>query len=172
MGIRLYYLFGILFMTSCVSVKFTVPQPENVEEMKSFPKSWRGTYVTDTNDTLFLEGNALVFKDSLKAEKYIVGRQILIKKSGKYIVINVKNEQNWDVIIAQKKRQNLNLFALDISQEEQKKIEKISGLTPVKTIKNSEEKVDYYLIIPSKEDFEKLIKNDLFTPFLYFEKVK
>jgi hypothetical protein len=172
MALRIFYLLGVVFMTSCVSVKFSTPQPADTAEMPSFPKSWRGRYVTMTDDTLFIGHNRLVFKDSLKEEKYIIGQQIVLKKSDKYLVINVKNEQNWDVVLAEKKRKALNLYALDISEEEQKKIGRIAAVTPVKTVKNSEGKVDYYLISPSGAHFEKLIKEHLFSPFIAFEKIK
>jgi len=172
MTFRVIYFFAFVFMTSCVSVKFTAPQPADAEELSSFPKSWRGRYVTMTDDTLIIYSNHLIFRDSLKEEKYIIGQQIVLKKLNKYIVLNVKNEHNWDVVLAEKNRKTLNLYALDISKDEQKKIGRISAITPVQTIKNPEGKVDYYLINPSGINFEKLIKENFFTPFLSFEKLK
>jgi len=99
-------------MTSCVSVKFSTPQPADTAEMTSFPKSWRGRYVTMTDDTLFIGHNRLVFKDSLKEETYIIGQKIVLKKSDKYLVLNVKNEQNWDVVLAEKKRSLKSIYFL------------------------------------------------------------
>lgn len=173
-NIVLFFLFFslIVFISSCVEVKFEQPQPAGIKAEKIFPVDLQGTYIDENNDTLIINDVTYRFGNG----KTIFGgggelsENLILKKYKKYYFLSEKNDSLWNIIVVKLKNKNdLKVFIID--GENKEKIEELKKITNVKERYKSEGEIDYYIINPDKKELKKMLRKKIFTEIGTFKKI-
>ncbi|MBE9481371.1 MAG: hypothetical protein IMY69_06720 [Bacteroidetes bacterium] len=172
-NIVLFFLFFslIVFISSCVEVKFEQPQPAGIKAEKIFPVDLQGTYIDENNDTLIINDVTYRFGNG----KTIFGgggelsENLILKKYKKYYFLSEKNDSLWNIIVVKLKNKNdLKVFIIDCENKE--KIEELKKITNVKERYKSEGEIDYYIINPDKKELKKMLRKEILTEVGTFKK--
>jgi len=167
-------LTGIGF-SSCTSVKFENSQPKDTEELNAFPPSLVGVYFDGEKDTLTLTNNSFKYgneKSFFHLNGTLASGESTLKISNDYLVLSLKDKGTWEVIVGKFSGKDLIAFYIDIDKEREKTIKQLKEIVTVKEIKNDNGTIDYYLINPTKNEFEKLIQKNLFAKKVVFKRIK
>ena len=179
---RMYLmLLAGLIVSGCATVKFEQPVPPNAKALKQFPEPLTGTYVERQNkDTLVITANAFRFGhkgDLFHLSGKLTGENTVLKKSGDFYLLSIseKDDPFWEVLPFKFKDNTLTVYALVLEDKPDKsakeeKLEKIRQITPVK-VKHTQTG-EHYLINPSEDELERLLRSGLFDKAAVFEKVK
>lgn len=105
--ISLFGLFG-----GCTKVYFDQPQPKNAKALNVVPKELRGKWVLDEDTTYITEKGRLditVYTDSLKKtevtkEAAYLSDSLILKKAGKFYVINQRDDAGWHITVIKKEK--------------------------------------------------------------------
>ena len=173
-NIVLFFLFFslIVFISSCVEVKFEQPQPAGTEAEKVFPADLQGTYIDENNDTLIV--NDVTYRFGTGKTIFNGGGELsenlILKKYKKYYFLSEKNDSLWNIIVVKLKNKNdLKVFIID--GENKEKIEELKKITNVKEIFNSDGEIDSYIINPSKKELKRMLRKKIFTEIGTFKKI-
>lgn len=160
------WLVAIAILFSCKSMYFKVPQPLDTVNLKDFPDSIRGLYTSENIDTLKIDQYSFVMgnKDSsVEGGGNLNSDSLTLKQMKEYLVLSIKEGDYWDVLLINYNKDTLTTFNIDINDEENDNLNKISKITPFRTLKNDKDEIVNYLINPSKKQFEQLVDLKLFT---------
>ena len=171
--IILFFLFFslIVFISSCVEVKFEQPQPAGIEAEKIFPADLQGTYIDENNDTLII--NDVTYKFGNKKTIFGGGRELsenlILKKYNKYYFLSEKNDTTWNIIVIKlKSKKDLKIFMID--GENKEKIEELKKITTVKELFDNNGEINGYIINPDKKELKKMLRKKIFTEIGTFKK--
>ena len=153
---------------SCSSLRFETSQPNGVEELKVFPRTFIGNYVSeDKKEHLRVDKSQLRINEDLSS----LGDESILKMYNGYYVLTVKDRISYcQVFLIKKIDQDILVQAFDIDQQNPMAIKKLKEILPVKEVKNGNDV--FYLINPTKEEFQILIDKNLFLKTYKFIKVK
>jgi hypothetical protein len=167
-----------VIMTSCTTVKFDKPQPADTNELKSFSSNLIGTFVGNSNDTLVISDKSFNYGSKKSSLIHIDGNltngQTVLKMSQDNYVLSLKDSSYWIVVIIKGTQTGLSVKYISLDKPDKDKeavIKKIQDITKVKEIKK-EGKVDYYLLAPTKQEFEKMLTGGVFSDTEEFKKIK
>jgi hypothetical protein len=164
--ITICFLVAMMILFSCKTMFFKVPQPLDTINLKEFPDSIRGFYTSENIDTLKIDQFSFVMgnKDSsVEGCGNLNSDSITLKQLREYLVLSIKEGDYWDVLLIKYNKDTLTTFNIDINDEENDNLNKISKITPFRTLKNDKGEIVNYLINPSKKQFEELVDLNLFT---------
>ena len=165
---KLFIVILAVFLMSCSAIKFETVQPIDGDVLKAFPKTFVGEYLSeDKKDTLTVtKSNFSIGKD-----KITLGDSLVLKMYNEYYSLNVKDDSGfWQVCLFKKNDKNIVANFFDLDKDNPFVIKKLKEVLPVKEIKN--DKDIFYLINPTKEEFQALIDKNLFIKKEVFTKIK
>lgn len=159
-------------MTSCVEVLFETPQPQGIKAINAFPETMRGSYLTSNNDTLIIASDQLKDPGAENDSIMKISEDFVLKKYKGYYIISLKHETGmWEVAIIEPKGKGaFRLFTFDGENEE--KMARVKQFTVVATILDEGGKPTQYKLNPTKKDFAKLLKSDVFEEIGVFNKLE
>lgn len=162
----------IVFISSCVEVKFEQPQPAGIEAEKIFPADLQGAYIDENNDTLIINDVTYRFGNG----KTIFGgggelsENLILKKYKKYYFLSEKNDSLWNIIVVKlNNKKDLKVFMID--GENKEKIEELKKITNVKEKYKNKGEIDYYIINPDKKELRKILRKEILTEVGTFNKI-
>jgi len=155
-------LFVIVFISSCVEVKFEEAQPQGVKALKSIPNNFQGTYLLGDNDTVQISPNSFQFSKPLenKTNIYELSNVFILKKWQNTYFVNLKDEDSkyWSVFFIKKNTENkLTIEFLGHSCSDSTSIQRLGEITLLKTYKKENEDEDGYIIKPSKKELKQIL---------------
>jgi len=159
-------------MTSCVEVLFETPQPQDVKSLDSFPETMHGSYLTSNSDTLIIASDEIIDPGAENDSIMKISEDFVLKKYKGYYIISVKHETGmWEVAILEPKGKGaFRLFTFDGENEE--KMARVKQFTTIETFLDEEGKPTKYQLNPSKKDFAKLLKADVFEEIGVFNQIE
>jgi hypothetical protein len=169
-----FALFTVMFI-SCGPVMFETPQPVDAAKLKSFPAHLTGTYMSGSGDTLIVtkktfnygnEHSLFPLNGNLKDEECI------FKKADDYYILNLKFDLYWTILIINETTTGISIHYVTIEESEiETLIPAIQAITDVEEM-NDEEGGISFLLAPTKQEFDKLVRSDIFNETVEFEKIK
>ncbi len=167
---EIVFLLLISLLASCTSILYQSPQPVNKKALEQFPKKYRGIYAFEDDDSpgMMIVGKRIFHlnaeSNSIGDETYYLSDSLVIKKGMGYLFLNFLDKDDlWELYVV-KRMKGGQLILLDEVSSDEKTIKTIQGITPLKTIRNENEDVDYYLLNPSKKELKTLLKLGIFEP--------
>ncbi|MDX2246403.1 MAG: hypothetical protein SF052_06495 [Bacteroidia bacterium] len=172
----------MVFITSCITVQFTQPQPEGKPALTSFPEEFRGTYLmTEPGDcsntdslVIFAEGflsisqtGDSVSPPTFERQKSFLSDSLVLKfyKGEYYLNVLDKEEKTYSVLLLKKER-NGDCVVWMINAE--KEIETLRRFTSdIEEVVNTEGKTDYYIANPSAKELSRFVESGGFQGLLY-----
>jgi hypothetical protein len=158
----------LLLASACKEVQFEVPQPEGRPNLKEFPKSIIGIYVTpdEVPDTVWVYPDRYVMTDEenqKKIKKEFLLSDALLREYQQYYFLNQKDTEkdSWKLtVVAISKEGILEFHSFSFSDED--KMERIAtALKARKVMKEDGKEIDYYLARPDKKQLMDVIKSGL-----------
>jgi hypothetical protein len=164
----IFPLLLVLLASACKEVQFEVPQPEGRPNLKEFPKSVQGTYLSqdETPDTLWIYADRYITTETneLKTKrKEVFVADIVLREYQGYYFVNTKDDEksSWQLGVATLSKTN-ELEFHSFSSADNEKMEKIAqAIGARKIFKKDSDEVDYYLARPDKKRLMEVIKSGL-----------
>ncbi|MBL4657919.1 MAG: hypothetical protein JKX73_07965 [Flavobacteriales bacterium] len=150
-----------LFLSSCFTVSFLEPQPQGVENLSDFPDKLIGNYLAD-DDTVVVTHKSYTMEN----ETFYISDSVVVKKFKKFYVVSVREEQTWTVMLVEQQKSG-DLAMYSISNDDYPdgaNCNKDSLIAEMKKICKVKKRDHGYFAKPSKKEFKKLIKKDIFRP--------
>lgn len=170
---------GLTFLLfSCTEIKFKQAQPKGIKDLAIIPEQIQGEYLLDKKDTIKISSDQIrIHQDStgLNDEVYEISDVFKVRYWKKIYFLNIKEKEDsiWTLIFIQKnKNQQLSAGFLNFSDKDKEKIDKIKSITKVQTILSESDKVNYYLVDPSRCELRKIMKQASFHSLISLEKIK
>ena len=181
------WIIGLVILTSCSTVEFEEPLPKDTKPLKSFPKHLLGKYIDSENkDTLIISKQGFDYGGknnffSLNGELLV--NNTVLKKFGDYYVLSKKgkNDNSWGIIPFKAVDNKIQVYylLLDIDTKDkvkaaeykEEKLARLQAITEVKTITDSKNNVENYLINPTNEQLKKMLKEDMFIKIIEFRRI-
>ncbi len=156
-------LFVIVFISSCVEVKFEEAQPQGVKALESIPNNFQGTYLLGDSDTVQISSNSFQFSKPLggKKEAYELSNIFILKKWQNTYFVNLKEEdaKYWSVFFIKKNKEHkLMIGFLGYSDSDTTSIQRLGEITQLKSYPKGGEEDDGYVINPSKKELKQILK--------------
>jgi hypothetical protein len=166
------FLITLIFMgilTACV--QFKEAQPQQVDNLNSFPSELIGKYTDPDQGTLTITEKSMnyVSKDQSKKMDKTLGNECILRSFNGYFVFNIKEDPNWQVFLTKAKGKDLDVFTLKIADND-KKLKKLQKIVKVE-INPAQEGGNTYVINPSKDEFQLLIDKQFFSKTNLFKRV-
>ena len=183
-------IISIMLMYSCASVVFEQSIPKEHEMISSFPQHYRGTFVDENNDTLRILSTSFEYgnRDTSQTimRKMLSAGDTELKEFKNYYILNIKDDSTyWTVLPMQLLDDELHVLDIDLAalrdsihldipdvDKEQMLYERLQNITNTKPIRNDKGEIEYYLIDPSKAEFDQLLKEGLYNKTMIFKKVQ
>lgn len=107
----------LLLLTSCSDVTFENPMPLNRRDLNQFPKKWQGEW-TDGEHS-YVIGHRFFYEKEASSSPIQLDETVRLRRFQGYLVLNQKQDNGeWQVLLAKRKKQQLQLFEFDASDEE------------------------------------------------------
>lgn len=173
-------LLFIAFLSSCISVEFTKPQPSWCENLSEFPKEMHGKFYTSDNDTIEIGSGYYKLissktKDSSEINDEVkiaeqLSDSLLFKSYNKAYFLNRKEQGNWRIsMISINKNKSIKVFAaLESEDKLLKKIKRVKDKTILKDVNG---KTTNIILNPTEKEFKKLISSKLFVEYMVLKRV-
>jgi len=174
--------------TSCSLVLFKHSVPEKAKVLENFPKKLIGKYISiNNNDTLTISNKKYQIGKSKKSNLIfesgdLSSNEFLLKRLNTNYILNIRKSENegyWIPVLLNIENNILKVSSLLLEKEDLPK-EKINEykknkIKLIKTITNVEVIIDgkneSYLISPTDNQLNKMIKNNLFEKVYEFKKL-
>lgn len=98
------FVFSVILLASCHSVKYADPQPVFWPSVPSFPKQLQGSYpLMGAQDGLVVGKQTITIKED---RTYTLGEDLILKRYQGYWIVSIKQEENkgWEVYAADKNK--------------------------------------------------------------------
>jgi hypothetical protein len=173
----LFFALILLSISSCTSVKFETSQPKDAPELSAFPPEITGNYISKNKDTVLILSNSFQLKESTIFGKgklnLLMPNEMVLKRMNEYYILSLKDSNAWEVLAFKQKGTNLIVYYINIDQKKEDKIiTTLKGLTKVTEILDGTGKIDRYQINPTKEEFQLLFDNKIFSEIVKLKKIK
>lgn len=163
-------------MQSCNSILFTDAQPEGAPVLKEFPENMLGSFMNEDLDTLVVSSTSFIFRDGdpVQLSGDIIPKGCVLKKMDDWYILSVQDEVEWEVFpIEITDNDHFTVHYIDLEENEEKRIvADLEGMMKVQKIYNEEGNFDYYVVSPSKKQFKRLLKKNVFSHSMNFERIK
>lgn len=169
----IYVIIMVFSLQSCSSVLFTSAQPEDTPALREFPERLLGTFA-NREDTLVVERTSFVYDggDAVNLTGDIKPPGAVLKKMNDWYFLSFKDEEDWWIYPFQISGEDrITVYFSDMNKKEEKILAEYKGELKFQKI-FKEGKLDHYLISPTKEQFQELLKKGLFSKKMTFERIK
>lgn len=171
-------LFFITFLSSCISVEFTQPQPYWCANLTLFPNEMQGHFYSNENDTVEIgsnyykliskDSNSILDTDTKNTEQ--LSDSLLFKPYKKIYFLNSKTNGNWQVSMV-KINKNHSITVYNAISSEEKLIKKLKNIKDKTILKDETGKIKRVILNPSEKEFKKLFRSKLFVEYMVLKKV-
>lgn len=176
-------------MYSCASIVYEQSIPKEQEMISSFPQHYRGVFVDEDNDTLRILSSSFEYGSGDTAhtmmQQTLSLGEMELKEFKNYYILNIKDDSTyWSVFPMKLIADTLYVYDIDLAglrdnikldisddEKEKKLFERLRHITPTKSIRNDKGELEYYLVNPSKEEFDQLLKEGLYNKTMVFKRV-
>ena len=167
------FLLLALLLVSCTGVKFDSPQPFGAPTLDEFPQKILGTFTSDENDTLRITKNSFRFSDGkeIDFEAELSAENTVLKLHRNTYILNLQDNGSWDVFPIKFSSNRITVYFADINSKTEKLL-KAKHPETVQEIRTEDGKLDHYLIDPSAQEFDRLLKKKLFSERVKFKRLK
>ncbi|MFD2518959.1 hypothetical protein [Salinimicrobium flavum] len=170
----LILFFAAVLFLSCTAVQFEQPQPTDLAALNEFPENIWGTYISEDTDTLivsrfefhFLGDREIEFSHDLNSPESV------LKKDGDHFILNLKNNDNWDVFPFRFEDDKLLVYYSCPTEEVEDLIADYRQTASVKEVPDTYGNIDFYLLDPTPAQFRDLFQKNIFSDHLIFTRVK
>lgn len=108
---------ALFLFTGCSDVTFENPMPLDRRDMSQFPKKWQGEW-TDGEHT-YVIGHRFFYEKESSPDPIQLDESVRLRRFQGYLVLNQKQDNGeWQVLLAKRKKQQIQLFEFDASDEE------------------------------------------------------
>ncbi|UZH55714.1 hypothetical protein JRG66_02175 [Salinimicrobium tongyeongense] len=163
-----------LFLPSCTAVKFEDPQPFAAPSLAEFPDKMCGTYVSNNEDTLFIEPGS--FRYARGIETGITGDlntpKTVLKKVNRTYILNLHDQDTWSVFPLKASKNKIVTHCANITSESEQLIFDVHKSSPVKEITTEDGKFAYFLLAPTNKEFRQLLRKKLFSEKMVFKRLE
>lgn len=146
-----------MLMTSCEELAFRQPMPHDAPNLSVFPQECIGTFVSesDPKDTL------VIYPDSVKDERFVLNAENLMRKHGKYYILNQHKRDRW-IVAAMRPRgkKGFDIYWFNIEGEKNKN--SLSRVTKTVLVQDSETGKEYMLVDPTSREFDRMLRSRAF----------
>lgn len=174
----------LIFLSSCIDVKFEEAQPNSTNPLSAFPKELQGTFYIESEEpdeidtisignTFFSEIHLLKLDSSpsIKRKNVHLSDSLILKKLANNYILNFKDKKYWSAFLIT--RINTEGFSVSyIDGNNENTINKLKKLTETKDIVDESGEINGHLINPSKSTLKKIIKDKkIFTEIWKLKKL-
>ncbi|MGB7841708.1 MAG: hypothetical protein WBL21_02880 [Salinimicrobium sp.] len=169
-------LAAIFVLQSCNSLYFTSSQPQDGSVLKQFPNHLLGSFASETEDTLVVKSTSFIFRggEAVNLSGDITPKGCVLKQIDDWYIISLQDGEEWEVFpVKVTGKDNFTVYFMDLEENEEKRV--ITGLKKkmeVQKIFAEDGSFDHYLINPSSSQFIEMLKDNLFTEEMDFERIK
>ena len=181
--VNIFSLTALLMMLSSCVVVFEQPQPSRTKELNAVPPELRGTYTEeDIDDTLIVTSDSYNYKSNSsdiihKNGSLKSGDAVLKKMNGNCVLSHRITDvpENfpknlWHVYLLKYKDNKLKVYFLNSKGNEALMVDSIRKIVPVKEIGDKDDKGN--LINPTKKQFKKIVRSNMFKESYVFNKIR
>ncbi len=166
-------LFVLTYFCSCGDVQYTAPQPSWVTKNETaFPKSMQGNYKSG-NDTFKITEDRIMLSKKDFDNDIVLSDSVLLRKWNTTFFLNLLHRNysgsnsigngssnTWSVIMAKEEKENL--FIYEVRLTDSLTLIKLKEITKVQEIKNTSGEINDFIINPTADEFQKIVKSNLF----------
>lgn len=164
----IYFFIAVSFMlTSCEELAFRQPMPHDVANLTTFPEECVGTFVSesDNKDTL------VIYRDSVKDERFILNEDNIMRKYGKYYIVNQRKRDRWTVAALRPRgKKGFDIYWFNIEGEKNKN--SLSRVTKTVMVQDPETNKEYMLVDPTGREFDRMLRSRAFQRKDKFRRIK
>ena len=159
---------------ACTMVRYETPQPAEVTSLPQFPEQLQGLFISEDQDTLEVTQFKFHFRngDEIQVKGDLSGSETVLKEFRNYYILNLKDEEVWDVFPIKLKNENIQVYFSATASRAEELMEELQETSSVKEILDEDGDLEYYLIAPTSEEFRKLLKKGLFDERLLFKRIE
>ncbi len=170
---KLYLAMIFLIGISCTMVRYENPQPAEAVALRSFPKQMHGSFVSDEQDTLEIDSVRFHFRNGKEINMVgdLTSQETILKQMGKYYIINLYEEDGWDVFPVKLKKDRISVYYTSLSTKVEDLMADLQVTSEVKEIADSTGHLNYYLIDPEPDEFRALLRKKLYNEKIVFERM-
>lgn len=161
-------------LMACTMVRYETPQPAEGISLPQFPEKMQGLFVSEDLDTLEVTQFQFHFRnsDEIQVKGDLSGNETVLKEFGKYYILNLKEEEIWDVFPIRLKNDKIQVYFSATAARAEELMEELNETSPVMEIADEDGDLEYYLIAPTSEELRRLIRKGLFDERLLFKRIK
>lgn len=165
---------SFLLWSSCTMVRFENPQPSGVVASPYFPMEMRGSFISDEQDTLEIDSLHFHFRngEEINMTGDLASEKTILKQIDKYFIVNFEEEKDWDVFPVKINKDQIIVYYTSLSSKVDDLMEELKLTSEVKEVTDSTGHLHYYLINPTPEQFETLLRKKLYNEELVFKRLK
>lgn len=169
------FLAVVIFVlwASCTMVRFEDSQPVDVVALSYFPEQMRGNFISDEQDTLEIDSVRFHFRNGNEINLIgdLTSEETILKQTGKYFIINLNEEEGWDVFPVRLHKDRITVYYTSLSSKVEDLMEELKLTSKVKEVVDSTGHLNYYLINPTGDGFRTLLRKKLYNEKLVFERM-
>ncbi|MEG9328244.1 hypothetical protein V6B16_09905 [Salinimicrobium catena] len=159
---------------ACTVVRYETPQPADVASLPQFPEKMQGLFISEDQDTLEVTQFKFHFRngEEIQVKGDLCGNETVLREFKNYFILNLKDEEVWDVFPLRLKNDDLQVFFSATASRAEELMEELKEIAAVKEIADEDGDLEYYLIAPTSEEFRRLMRKGLFDERLLFKRLK
>lgn len=148
-----------LLLSSCATLSYDHPMPDNSRVLNEIPGEFHGDYVQEDDENSYLEIRGNHFTTSEMTAT--IGEELELRPFQKYIVVNLREDMGWVVYLAERTGEgHIRLYHIDITEEEV--VEKLNSITATEIMLDEEGNLERIKINPTDAEFKQMIESELF----------
>lgn len=157
---------------SCTTVRFENPQPVDSQQLAEFPLQMQGLFISEEDDTLEVSTYKFSYRngEDMNITGDLLSQETVLKEFGDYYILNIKDEGVWDVFPLKVRKNRLIAYYSSLESDVEDLMEELKKTSVVKEIPDTNDQLGYYLVSPSKKEFEFLFEKNLFSEKLTFKR--
>lgn len=155
-------------------VRYETPQPAETASLPQFPEKLQGLFISEDLDTLEVTQFKFHFRngDEIQVKGDLSGSETVLKEFKNYYILNLKDEEVWDVFPIKVKNDDLQVYFSATASRAEEMMEELKETSPVMEITDEDGDLEYYLITPTSEEFRRLLRKGLFDERLLFKRIE
>jgi hypothetical protein len=173
--IKLVFLVGLLLVLALLyscDVYYSTPQPSWIKNEKVVPEKLRGNYLSykgfngsgHSKDKAGPQDTARISEKRIFIDNdwdFTLSDSVLLRTYQHKYFLNLFDVERKSWVVIMGKIENDKIIYYTITSDDKEMIGRLKGITQVK---NSEPNLSDYYINPSRKEFRKMLKSDLFAP--------
>lgn len=169
-----FLLLFLLQLTACTIVRFDSPQPADAIALPEFPEKMRGLFVSEDQDTLEVTITGFHFRngEEIQLRGDLTMGEAVLKEIKNYYILNLQEEGEWDVFPVRLRKGDIHIYFPATASRAEELMEEIKQTSSVIEILDADGDFDHYLIDPTPEEFQFLIRKNFFDERIIFKRIE